>query len=556
MDTLLDRFCRYVKVETTAVEDTTDAPSSPGQWDLGKMLAEEMKALKLEDVSISEHNIVMGTIPGNVPGAPTIAWLAHQDTSPEASGKNVKPTLHKNYDGKDIVLPGDPSKVIKVAETTGLAELKGKTVITSDGTTLLGADDKAGIAVILTTAAHLMANPDIKHGPIRVVFTVDEEVGRGTDKVDIKKINATCAYTLDGEAAGGLENETFSADMATVTITGVNIHPGLAHGKMVNAIRLMGEFLEKLPKKVSPECTKDREQFMHPYVLEGGVPETKVRILLRSFVTDDLTAQAELIKKAASEVQEKYPKAKITVEVKKQYRNMIEHLETEPRAVKLAAEAYRKIGIDPVFEAIRGGTDGSRLSEMGLPTPNISCGMHNLPLAAGVCVPGADGNVGEDADRAGPVVGSGEVARGTANYRRITHRPGPAVADPGGVFGVKARPMSAGGLRFAPAGRIEFDTAFGRCRIAGLGSQTTRVFCSDWGRSSIGLERRPVTPEVAGSSPVGLVSQSQGGGTTRGCFRCYQSGPGSPAPAGCCGRLTRLARMRGRSRIPITTQMA
>jgi tripeptide aminopeptidase len=378
VDTLLDRFCRYVKVETTAVEDTTEAPSSPGQWDLGKMLAEEMKTLGLQDVTVSEHNIVMGTVPGNVDGAPTIAWLAHQDTSPEASGKDVKPQILKNYDGQDIVLPADKSKVIKVSETAGLAELKGKTVITSDGTTLLGADDKAGIAVIMTAAEQLLKGPNLKHGPIRCVFTVDEEVGRGCDHVEIDKIGAICAYTLDGEGAGEIENETFSADLATVTITGVNIHPGLAYGKMVNAIRLAGEFLEKLPKDMSPEKTKDREKFMHPYIIEGGVPEVKIRILLRSFVTDDLAKEAEIIKSAAAEVQERYPKAQINVEVKKQYRNMIEHLAKEPRAVKLAEEAWKKVGVTPKFASIRGGTDGSRLSEMGLPTPNISTGMHNF----------------------------------------------------------------------------------------------------------------------------------------------------------------------------------
>ncbi len=378
MDTLLDRFCRYVKVETTAVEETDQYPSSPGQLELGKQLVAEMKTLGFQDVEMDEFGTVMGIIPGNVAGAPTIAWLAHKDTSPEASGRDVKPQIIKNYDGQDIVLPGDKSKVIKVSETKGLAELKGKTVITSDGTTLLGADDKAGIAVILTTAEHLMKNPDLEHGPIRVMFTGDEEVGRGTDKVDLKKINAACAYTLDGEGDGGLENETFSADLATVTITGINIHPGLAYGKMINSIRLAGEFLEKLPKNVSPEKTKERDQFLHPYIIQGGVPSVKIKILLRSFVTDDLAQQAELLKKAAAEVQEKYPKARIDVKVTKQYRNMIEHLASEPRAVTLAEQAYQNIGIKTKYEAIRGGTDGARLSEMGLPTPNISTGMHNF----------------------------------------------------------------------------------------------------------------------------------------------------------------------------------
>lgn len=379
MDTLLDRFCRYVKVETTAVEETDKYPSSPGQLVLGRMLAEELKAIGVKDVSISEHGIVMGTVPGNVDGAPTIAWLAHMDTSPEASGKDVKPNIIKNYDGQDIKLPGDPTKIIKVSETKGLAELKGKTLITSDGTTLLGADDKAGVAVIMTAAAHLLADRNLKHGPVRIVFTGDEEVGRGTDKVDIKQINAICAYTLDGEGAGEIENETFSADMATVTITGVNIHPGLATGRMVNAIRLAGQFIARMPwHRLAPETTAQRDGFLHPYGLEGGVPETKIKILLRSFVTAELAEQAKILETIAATLAAEHPKAQIKVEVKKQYRNMIEALQKEPRAVQLAEEALKKIGVTPKFASIRGGTDGSRLSEAGLPTPNLSTGMHNF----------------------------------------------------------------------------------------------------------------------------------------------------------------------------------
>ena len=277
------------------------------------------------------------------------------------------------------MLPGDPSKVIRVHETDGLAELKGKTVITSDGTTLLGADDKAGIAVIMTAAEHLLKNPNLKHGPIRVVFSVDEEVGRGTDKVDISKINAQCAYTLDGEAAGELENETFSADLATVTITGVNIHPGLATGKMVNAIRLAGQFLSRLPwHRLAPETTAKRDGFLHPYIIEGGVPEVKIKILLRSFVTAELGQWAKILQTVADSVVAEHPKAQIKIDIKTQYRNMIEHMAKEPRAVKLAEAAFRKAGIEPQYKSIRGGTDGSRLSEMGLPTPNLSTGMHNF----------------------------------------------------------------------------------------------------------------------------------------------------------------------------------
>ncbi len=378
MDTLLDRFCRYVRVETTSAEDVEQYPSSSGQLDLGRLLADELRALGVSDVSISPFGVVMGTVPGNLFGAPPIAWLAHMDTSPEASGKNVQPIVHANYDGRDIVLPGDTSKVIRVAETPGLANLRGQTIITSDGTTLLGADDKAGVAAIMSAAEHLLAHPEVKHGPIRVVFTCDEEVGRGVDKVELGKINATCAYTLDGEAPPELENETFSADLATVTITGVNIHPGLATGKMVNAVRLAGMLLERLPKEMSPERTSGRVGFLHPYVIEGGVPEVRIKILLRSFVTAELAQQAEVVRQAAAAVQAEYPKAQIKVDVKTQYRNMREHLEKEPRAVGLAAEAYRRVGLEPKFRAIRGGTDGSRLSEMGLPTPNLFAGMHNF----------------------------------------------------------------------------------------------------------------------------------------------------------------------------------
>jgi tripeptide aminopeptidase len=338
-----------------------------------------MRAIGLKDISITEAGIVIGTVPGDVPGAPTIAWLAHQDTSPESSAKDVKPNVIKNYDGQDIVLSGDKTKVIKVAETEGLAELKGKTLITTDGTTLLGADDKAGVAVIMTAAEALMKDPGHKHGPVRVVFTVDEEVGRGTDKVDLAKIGATAAYTLDGEAAGGIENETFSADMATITITGVNIHPGFAKGRMVNAIRLTGQFLTRLPwHRLAPETTDKREPFFHPYIIEGGVPEAKIRILLRSFQTAELADLAKVLQTIAATLEAEHPRAKIAVDIKKQYRNMLEYLEKEPRAVKLAVEAYRRIGVQPVYQSIRGGTDGSRLSEMGLPTPNLSTGMHNF----------------------------------------------------------------------------------------------------------------------------------------------------------------------------------
>lgn len=376
---MLDRFLRYVKVETTAVEQTDKYPSSPGQLELGKMLLGELRELGIRDAAVDEHGIVMGTVPATVEGAPTIAWISHMDTSPEFTAKNVKPIVHRNWDGKDIVLPGDPSKVIRVAETRGLAELAGRTLITADGTTLLGADDKAGVAVIMTAAAHLMAHTEIRRGPVRIVFTCDEEVGRGVDKLDLKKIGAACAYTLDGESIGELDNETFSADLAVVTITGRNIHPGLATGKMVNAIRLVGLFLSRMPwQRLAPETTADRDGFLHPYVIEGGVHEVKVRIILRSFVTAELGDHAKVLRTVADSILVEHPRAKIDIEVKKQYRNMHEALDQEPRAVTLAAEAIRRVGLDPKFQSVRGGTDGSRLSELGLPTPNLAVGMHNF----------------------------------------------------------------------------------------------------------------------------------------------------------------------------------
>ncbi len=379
MDSLLDRFTRYVKVETTANENTTDYPSSPGQLELGRMLTAELRQLGLSDAAQDPHGIIMATIPGTVAAAPTIAWLAHVDTSPEYTARNVKPVIHRDYDGRDITLPGDPSKVIRLEDSPHLAQCKGKTVITTDGTTLLGADDKAGVAIIMTAAAALLANRNRRTGPIRIVFTCDEEIGRGTDKLDLKKIAATCAYTLDGESPGSLENETFSADLATITIQGRNIHPGLATGRMINAIRLAGQLITRLPwRRLAPESTAGRDGFLHPYVLEGGVDRVKIKVLLRSFETPELATQAELLRQIAATVEAEHAGATVEVAVTKQYRNMAEALSRERRAVKLAAEAYRKVGLEPRYESIRGGTDGSRLSEMGLPTPNLFTGMHNF----------------------------------------------------------------------------------------------------------------------------------------------------------------------------------
>jgi tripeptide aminopeptidase len=376
---LLDRFCRYVRFDTQAVEGAATYPSSPGQLELGRLLTEELRQIGLADAVQSEHGIITATVPATVNRpAPVIAFLAHVDTSPETSGKGVKPQVHRDYDGRDLVLPGDPRQVLRPAEFPELKACIGKTVITTDGTTLLGADDKAGVTVVMETAAYLLAHPEIPHGPVRVCFTCDEEIGRGVDHVDIPALGARVAYTLDGVGEGEVEGETFSADKATVTITGVNIHPSIAKGKMVNAIRLAGMFLDRLPKRfLSPETTEGREGFIHPYGIEGGVGQVKLGLLLRDHHTPKLAEEAELLRSVARLLTAEYPQARIDVEVKQQYRNMAEALGPEPRAMAFAERAVRQAGLEPRFPILRGGTDGAQLSHRGLPTPNLSTGEHN-----------------------------------------------------------------------------------------------------------------------------------------------------------------------------------
>jgi tripeptide aminopeptidase len=380
MDTLLERFCRYVRIDTQAVEGAATYPSSPGQLELGRLLADELRALGLRDAAQDDHGIVLATIPATIRRpAPTIALIAHVDTSPETSGRGVKPVVHRNYDGGDIVLPGDSTKVLRVADNPDLAALKGATIITTVGTTLLGADDKAGVAVIMETAAYLIAHPEVMHGPIRVCFTCDEEIGHGVDHLDLAKLGAHVAYTLDGGGVGEIDGETFSADLALVTITGVNVHPGIARGRMVNAVRLAGLLLERLPwQALSPETTAERDGFLHPYRIEGGVAEVTLRILLRDFDAAGLRDKTEVLRAAARLLQAEFPAARIDVRVTPQYRNMAEGLAREPRALTFAEEAMRRAGVTPRRTIVRGGTDGSRLTELGLPTPNLSTGEHNL----------------------------------------------------------------------------------------------------------------------------------------------------------------------------------
>jgi tripeptide aminopeptidase len=378
MSSLLDRFCRYVRIDTQADETSRTYPSTPGQLELGRMLAAELRDMGLRDAVQDEHGIVLATVPATVTHAPTIAWIAHVDTSPETTGRNVRPVVHERYDGRDIVLPGDPSKVLRTAENPELSSLAGKTIITTDGTTLLGADDKAGVAVIMEAAARLMAHPELPRGPVRICFTCDEEIGHGVDHVALDDLGAVVGYTLDGGGTGEIDGETFSADLAVVTIRGVNIHPSIAKGRMVNAVRLAGMFLDLLPRNtLSPETTADREGFLHPYRIDGGVAEVTLRVLLRDFDTARLADQAEVLRAAAGKVAAEFPLASIDVEVTAQYRNMADGLAKEPRALDYAEEAMRRAGVVPRRTIVRGGTDGSRFTEKGLPTPNLSCGEHN-----------------------------------------------------------------------------------------------------------------------------------------------------------------------------------
>lgn len=379
MTSLLERFLRYVRIDTQSDETSSTVPSTAKQLDLCRLLEHECDELELKDVSLDEHGIVMATIPATLGATvPTIAWLAHVDTSPETSGTNVNPQVITDYQGGDIVLPGDPSKVIRVADNPALEKLRGKTIVTTDGTTLLGADDKSGVAVIMSAAAFLMEHPEIPHGPIRVCFTCDEEIGRGVDHLDLKKLGAICAYTLDGDGQGAIDSETFSADQAVVTVTGINIHPSIGKGKMVNAIRILSEFIARLPSdRLSPETTADREGFIHPYQMEGGVAQASARMILRDFETPRLAEYAQFLESVAAELRKKHPRATIDIAIHKQYRNMRDGLSKEPRAFPKAVEATRAAGLEPELTIIRGGTDGSRLTEIGLPTPNLSTGEHN-----------------------------------------------------------------------------------------------------------------------------------------------------------------------------------
>jgi tripeptide aminopeptidase len=378
-DRLLERFLRYVRIDTTADSSIDRYPSSDGQWELGRLLVRELTELDLADVHQDEHGLVWATVPATLDRtAPVVALNAHQDTSPETSGSNVQPQVIRGYGGGDLVLPGDPRQVIRVADNPALDSMHGRTLITTDGTTLLGGDDKAGIAVIVEAAATLMEHRELVHGPVRLLFTCDEEIGRGVQHVDLEKLAADVCYTLDGEGAGKIDVETFSADLATIAFHGVNIHPSVAKGRMVNALRAAGCFLDRLPRdRLAPEVTDGRDGFMHPYHIEGGVAATVLRIILRDFDTTRLVDQADLLRQIAREVTDGMPGVQIDVDVVRQYRNLGDGLKREPRAVEYAKQAFERLGYPVTETIVRGGTDGSLLTEKGLPTPNLSTGQHN-----------------------------------------------------------------------------------------------------------------------------------------------------------------------------------
>ena len=378
---VLERFLRYVTYDTQAREGATTYPSTPGQLTLLRRLVEELKDIGVVDAAMDVHGYVMATIPATTTkiDVPVIGFIAHVDTSPEMSGAGVTPIVHRAYDGRDLMLPDDPSAVLRVADMPYLGECLGHDIVTASGTTLLGADNKAGVAEIMAAAERLMASPQIAHGPIRIAFTPDEEVGHGTKHFDVARFGARYAYTMDGGARGELEYESFSADAMTITFHGFNTHPGYAKGGMVNAIKLAARFIDRLPAdRVSPETTDGRDGFVHPYVVDAGVERTSVKLLIRDFDTRQLAARETWLRDIANDVVREMPGSSIDVTIEEQYRNMREVLDQHPLVVDHARRAIERAGLTVREHPIRGGTDGSRLSFMGLPTPNIFAGEQNF----------------------------------------------------------------------------------------------------------------------------------------------------------------------------------
>jgi tripeptide aminopeptidase len=378
---VLERFLRYVGYDTQSREGAEAYPSTPGQLVLLRDLLGELQALGLSDATMDDHGYVTATVPptSTRPGVPAIGFIAHVDTSPEMSGAGVRPIVHRGYDGGDLVLPDDPDAVLRVIDSPYLGECIGHDIVTASGLTLLGADNKSGVAEIMTAAEYLLAHPDIPHGAIRIAFTPDEEVGQGTKYFDVAGFGAHCAYTMDGGARGELEFESFSADAISITFRGFNTHPGFAKGRMVNAIKLAATFIDRLPSdRLSPETTEALEGFVHPYVMQAGVDRTTVKLLVRDFVTAGLQEKEAWLMSLARAVVERVPGASVESRVEESYRNMREVLDHHPLVVDCAREAIRRTGLAVRERAIRGGTDGSRLSFMGLPTPNVFAGEQNF----------------------------------------------------------------------------------------------------------------------------------------------------------------------------------
>lgn len=375
---LQERFVRYAKIDTQSDPDSATCPSTSKQKDLGKVLVAELLELGISDAALDEHGYVYATLPANTDKqVPVICFCSHMDTSPDCSGEGVKPIIHQNYQGQDLVLPDDESVVIKMAEHRDLKDQLGNDIITASGTTLLGADNKAGLAEIMEAVSFLAQNPQIKHGTIKILFTPDEEIGRGVDKADLKKLGADFGYTVDGETLGSIEDETFSADGATLTISGVSSHPGFAKGKMESAIKILSAIIDALPKNgLSPESTELKQGFIHPVSIQGHVEQAEAQFILRDFDDDLLAQHAVVLENIAKEVLQSYPGSSYELKVKAQYRNMKKVLDQYPQVIANGVQAIERAGLTVKKQSIRGGTDGSRLSFMGLPCPNIFAGEH------------------------------------------------------------------------------------------------------------------------------------------------------------------------------------
>ena len=380
-ESAMDRFLRYVKIDTQSQEDQTSVPSTRKQLNLANLLARELTALGTENVRLSEFGIVYATVPGNLPDnskVPVVGFISHMDTSPSVSGENVTAVIHKNYQGGDIVLPKDPTQIISVEKNPVLKEMIGDDIITADGTTLLGSDDKSGIAAIMTMIDTLRQNPQIKHGTLAIAFTPDEEVGGGIEKFDLKAFGAKLAYTVDGGELGEISDETWSARTATVTFQGKSTHPGSAKGIMINAMYALADYVDRFPHDMLPETTENRVGFVHPYAGTIDVETSTLKILLRDFDLSGLDAKEKLLRDMVKQTQEKFPEVKVSIDVKEDYKNMKEVLKDFPQLTDYAMEAARRAGLKPFLNPIRGGTDGARLTFQGLPTPDLFTGGSNF----------------------------------------------------------------------------------------------------------------------------------------------------------------------------------